>query len=86
MLSWQFNENYLEKGCDMWIFERFRSARQAISDSDRCKAIASEQEATHLIAEGHILEAEGRFDEAMQHYLDAIRLAPNPARAHLNHP
>jgi len=37
-----------------------------------------------LIDEGHALEAEGRFDEAMQRYLDAIRLAPNPAHAHLN--
>lgn len=69
----------------MWIFDRFRSARQAISDSDRRKAIASEQEATRLITEGHILEADGRLDEAMRHYLEAIRLAPNPARAHLNH-
>jgi tetratricopeptide (TPR) repeat protein len=37
-----------------------------------------------LIDEGHVLEAQGRLDEAMQRYQDAIRLAPHPARAHLN--
>jgi len=44
----------------------------------------SEQDALRLIDEGHVLEAEGRIEEAMQRYLSAIRLAPNPARAHLN--
>lgn len=37
-----------------------------------------------MIDAGHALEAEGRLDEAMQRYLEAIRIAPNPARAHLN--
>ncbi len=53
----------------MGIFDRLRSTGQ---------------DATRLIEQGHALEAEGRLDEAMQCYLDAIRLAPNPARAHLN--
>ena len=43
------------------------------------------QDATRLIESGHILQAQGRLDEAMQCYLDAIGIAPNPARAHLNH-
>jgi protein O-GlcNAc transferase len=68
----------------MGIFDRFRSIGQAIVDSSENKSATSEQEVTHLIEEGHTLEAEGRLDEAMQHYLDAIRLTPNSARAHLN--
>src|SRR5450759_5241802 len=66
----------------MGIFDRFRSAGQAVANSGECKADAPEQDATRLIDEGHVLEAEGRLDEAVQCYLDAIRLAPNPARAH----
>jgi protein O-GlcNAc transferase len=54
------------------------------ADSSDSKADTAGQDATRLIDEGHVLEAEGRLDEAMQCYLDAIRLAPNPARAHLN--
>ena len=45
----------------------------------------SEQDATRLIEQGQALEAQGKLDEAMQCYLEAIRLAPDPARAHLNH-
>ena len=37
-----------------------------------------------MIEEGHALEAEGKPDEALQRYLDAIQLASNPARALLN--
>ena len=69
----------------MGIFDRFRSARQAVVDGSGSKVGTSEQDALRLIDEGHIFEAEGRIEEAMQCYLDAIRLAPNPARAHLNH-
>ena len=68
----------------MEIFNRFRSAGQATGDSKN-KAATSEQEALHLIEEGHAHEANGRIEEAMQCYLKAIRLAPNLARAHLNH-
>jgi protein O-GlcNAc transferase len=68
----------------MGLFDRLRSAGQAVTDSNG-KVDTSELDATRLIDEGHALEAEGRLDEAMQRYLDAIRLAPNPARAHLNH-
>jgi protein O-GlcNAc transferase len=71
------------KGFLMGIFDRLRSAGQVVTDRNG-KADTSEQDATRLIDEGHALEAEGRLDEAMQRYLDAIRLAPNPARAHLN--
>jgi tetratricopeptide (TPR) repeat protein len=69
----------------MGIFDRFRSTGQALADDSGSKVGTSEQDALRLIDEGHILEAEGRIEEAMQRYLNAIRLAPNPARAHLNH-
>ncbi len=68
----------------MGLFDRFRSAGQVVADSSASKANTSEQDALRLIEQGHALEAEGRLDEAMQCYLNAIRLAPNPARAHLN--
>ena len=68
----------------MGLFDRLRTAGQAIAESSDGKAGTSEQDASRLIDEGHVLEAEGRLDEAMQRYLDAVRLAPNPARAHLN--
>jgi Flp pilus assembly protein TadD len=65
----------------MGIFDRFRSTGQAVADGSGSKVDTSEQDALRLIDEGHILEAEGRIEEAMQRYLNAIRLAPNPARA-----
>ena len=68
----------------MGLFDRFRSAGQA-SGEGKNKAGTSEQDALRLIDAGNVLEAEGKIDEAMQHYLEAIRLAPNLARAHLNH-
>src|SRR3989338_1858585 len=69
----------------MGIFDRFWPGRQAVVEGSGSKVDISEQSALRLIGEGHILEAEGRIEEAMQRYLNAIRLAPNPARAHLNH-
>jgi Tfp pilus assembly protein PilF len=68
----------------MGLFDRLRSTGQAVADSSASKANTSEQDASRLIEQGHVLEAGGRLDEAMQCYLDAIRMAPNPARAHLN--
>jgi len=67
----------------MGIFNCFRSAGQAVTNGENKEGLA-EQDATRLIDEGHVLEAQGQLDEAMQRYLDAIRLAPNPARGHLN--
>jgi tetratricopeptide (TPR) repeat protein/2-polyprenyl-3-methyl-5-hydroxy-6-metoxy-1,4-benzoquinol methylase len=66
----------------MNIFERFFSARRTRADTSGSKP---EQDALRLIDEGHLLEADGLIEEAMKCYLDAIRLAPNPARAHLNY-
>jgi protein O-GlcNAc transferase len=63
----------------MGIFDRLRSAAAPPGKPD-----TSGQDATRLIDKGHALEAEGKLDEAMQCYLEAIRLAPNPARGHLN--
>jgi Tfp pilus assembly protein PilF/ADP-heptose:LPS heptosyltransferase len=67
----------------MGLFDRFRSAEPAVADSTN-KVVLPEQDAARLIDAGHDLEAQGKLDEAMQCYLDAIRIAPNPARAHLN--
>ena len=69
----------------MGIFDRFRPARRAIADSTEIMSEQSGQDSTRLIDQGHALEAQGELDEAMQCYLEAIRLAPDPARAHLNH-
>jgi protein O-GlcNAc transferase len=69
----------------MGLFDRFRSGGQAAADNGANEMGTPEQDATRLIEEGHALEAEGRLDEAVLRYLEAIRLAPNPARAHLNH-
>jgi protein O-GlcNAc transferase len=66
----------------MGIFDRFRST--ALSRTGDGKPGIAGQDAARLIDQGHALEAQGRLDEAMQCYLEAIRLAPNPARGHLN--
>jgi len=68
----------------MGIFDRFRTSGQTVADLNVSKMGKSEQYATRLIEDGHVLEADGRLDEAMQRYMDAIDVAPNPARAHLN--
>lgn len=67
----------------MGIFDRFRSTKH--TQESGSKVGSSEQDALRLIDEGHAHEANGRTDEAMQCYLDAIRHAPKLARAHLNH-
>ena len=51
---------------------------------DGINADTSEQDALRLIDEGNTLETENRPQEAKQRYLDAIRIAPTLARAHLN--
>ncbi len=63
----------------MGLFDRLRSAAPPPGKPD-----TSGQDATRLIDQGHALEAQGKLDEAMQCYREAIRLAPNPARGHLN--
>jgi tetratricopeptide (TPR) repeat protein len=68
----------------MRIFNRFGFSSPAASDSNIGNANISEQDATRLIGEGQALEVNGYLDEAMQCYLNAVQLAPNPARAHLN--
>jgi tetratricopeptide (TPR) repeat protein len=68
----------------MGIFNQSRSAGQA-ADGNKNKSDTAGQDATRLIEEGHVLETHGKLNEAMQRYLNAIHLAPNPARAHLNH-
>ncbi len=71
----------------MGIFDRLRStaaSRPGDARPDASAPDASAEDATRLIEQGHALEAQGRLDEAMQCYLDAVRIAPNPARAHLN--
>jgi tetratricopeptide (TPR) repeat protein len=68
----------------MGLFDRFRSTGPAPAAGNSGKVDASEQDASRLIGEGHALESRGRLDEAMQRYLGALQLAPNPARAHLN--
>ncbi len=65
----------------MGLFDRLRSATPAADPGNQ----ASDQEAARLIESGHALQAQGRLDQAMLCYLDAVRIAPNPARAHLNH-
>jgi tetratricopeptide (TPR) repeat protein len=73
------------KDRQMGIFDRLRSTAPAVANSGENRTDTTEQDATRLIDQGHVLEASGKLDEALQCYLDAIRLAPNPARAHLNH-
>lgn len=55
----------------------------AVDSADN--ADTSEQDATRLIDEGNLLQRQGLIEEAKQHYLEAIRLSPRLARAHLNH-
>ncbi len=50
----------------------------------KSKADAAEQEALNLIGQGNAHEDVGRMMEALQHYENAIQLAPSLARAHLN--
>jgi protein O-GlcNAc transferase len=67
----------------MGLFGYFWSAGNPSYESGS-RAETPEQGAARLIAEGNAIEDQGRLDEAMQRYEDAIRLAPALARAHLN--
>ena len=69
----------------MGLFDRSRSTGQAVMESSMGKTAIPYQDATSLIEQGHVLESQGRLDEAMQCYLEAIALTPDLARAHLNH-
>jgi len=68
----------------MGIFDRFRPTGKAADDVNN-KVGTPERDALRLIEEGHAHEANDRTDDAMQCYLEAIRIAPKLARAHLNH-
>ena len=64
----------------MGIFDRLRSTVHG----NESKVGTAEQDAMRLIDQGHTLEADGRLEDAKQCYLDAIRMVPTLARAHLN--
>ena len=68
----------------MGLLERFRSAGHVPAGGNESKADTSEQDALRLLDEGNAIEDEGRIEEALQRYEEAIRLVPNLARAHLN--
>ena len=67
----------------MGILDRFRSTGKNTADNDEIRK--SDQDALRLIEEGHAHESNGRMDDAINCYLDAMRRAPELARAHLNH-
>jgi predicted O-linked N-acetylglucosamine transferase (SPINDLY family) len=48
------------------------------------KAVASRETADRLIAEGNRAEDAGRVEEACERYREAVRAAPDYAKAHLN--
>ena len=48
------------------------------------KAVASRETADRLIAEGNRAEDAGRIEEACERYREAVRAAPEYAKAHLN--
>jgi tetratricopeptide (TPR) repeat protein/2-polyprenyl-3-methyl-5-hydroxy-6-metoxy-1,4-benzoquinol methylase len=69
----------------MNIIERFFFARRARDGTSGSKSGKSGPDALRLIDQGHLFEADGLIEQAMKCYLDAIPLAPNPARAYLNY-
>ena len=64
------------------LLDRIRSA--ALSAQAAAARSDPEAEARRLIDEGNAQEDQGRVDEAMELYDEAIRLAPALARAHMN--
>jgi protein O-GlcNAc transferase len=65
----------------MGLFSRFR----APAGGGRGEAETPGQDAPALIEQGNALEDEGLLERALECYQEAVRLAPNLARAHLNH-
>src|SRR5450759_2548019 len=72
------------KGCQMGMFDRFRSAGRTPAGGSESNADTSGQDALRLIDEGNALEAEDRIEEAMQRYLEAIRLVMPSCAHHRN--
>jgi len=66
----------------MGIFNRHSSPDQPSAGSRQERA--DEEAAARLLESGMALEQEGRLDEALRHYEQAVHLAPNLARAHFN--
>lgn len=64
----------------MGLLDRIRSIASGTSEP----LLATEADATRLIAEGNALEDRGSLADAMQRYDAAVRLAPGLTRAHLN--
>ena len=68
----------------MGLLERFRTSGRAAAGGSVDPGDTSERDALRLIDEGNVLEQQGRTEEAMQRYEDALRMAPKLARGHLN--
>ena len=68
----------------MGLFDRLRLGGQRREALRGSTALASEQSVLRLVDEGNVLEDESRFQDALERYEAAIRLAPDLARAHLN--
>jgi predicted O-linked N-acetylglucosamine transferase (SPINDLY family) len=70
------------------LFDRIRAAKRLIfpgqGGSESETSIASEAQATVWVDKGNQLTDEGRHEEAAKCYQQALVLAPNLARAHLN--
>jgi predicted O-linked N-acetylglucosamine transferase (SPINDLY family) len=62
------------------LFERFRTIKFA----ERNPSAVVEANASDLVAQGNALEDAGQLPQALQRYEEAITLAPQFARAHLN--
>ena len=66
----------------MGLFDRIVSAAK-VSQNTSNEAV-EDLGVDRLIESGHALQERGCLDEAMQCYVDAVRIARSPARAHLN--
>jgi len=64
----------------MGLFDRFRLATDNRSSETR----NIKQQALDLIDEGNTIEETGQLEQAMQRYDEAVRLAPDLARGHMN--
>jgi predicted O-linked N-acetylglucosamine transferase (SPINDLY family) len=64
-----------------WIDRVFRFGEKLKSDSRKTNPIES---ATGIFQHGRELESQGRFDDAIKAYLDAIRIEPKAGQAYFN--